>query len=171
MSNKVTSSIAAVVVVFVIVVLSILVYNEVADQGLISTQSETVTQSGNTSWYNYTLDESLHPSSTVSITLYNTTYNGGGTSWRTYTLPAANITWNDYSHVITVHTRFTTGANLHHWDQWNLTWQSAAAYSAEEDITPTSTDVFSLAPLVGLIMIAAVILGIIGYMGTGKQGL
>ena len=103
-------------------------------------------------------------SSVTNITCYNS--SAASESW-------ATTQGTDYS----VNGKYlsiladTTGATISQYDQLNVTYVSNIA-ETEGDTTDMADTVFALLPIIGLVMVAAIILAfVLGFGSGGKKGL
>jgi hypothetical protein len=120
---------------------------------------------GATSGSNYTgevIELKYSPSSVSNITCWN------GSAATAQVESYLTTSGTDYS---TNHKLVTLKAGqASNFTQVNITYVSNAANN-EGESTDTASTVFALAPLIALVVVAAIILGVIlGFGGSGKQG-
>jgi cobalamin biosynthesis Mg chelatase CobN len=125
------------------------------------------TGGSNASVQHITLENSPYSTSnsTITVICYNAT--GATTSsppvtinHKTITIPAASS-----------HAGTTTSAVPKGYSQINVTYTSKIARAQSTDVTPMASTVFTLAPIIALVVIAAIVLVVVLGFGKGRRGL
>ena len=119
----------------------------------------TLTTSSNYTGEMIELDNT--PSSVTNITCYNST--AASESWAT--TQGSHYKLNGRYLTIVAD---TTGATVSQYDQLNVSYDTILADS-EADATSTAETVFTLAPVIAIVMVASVILFVVLSMGKGGK--
>lgn len=150
--------VGSIIALFVAIIIGIMVYFQVT--GGVTAYDDTITEtftgyaaSANASAWSVTVDYSPVDSTNTNVTCYNAT--GPSESYPTFSLSFSTIS--------------VAADAADEFSQVNVTYVSHIA-SLESDATDMATTVFGLAPLIGLVLVAAVLLGVILAFGRGRRG-
>jgi hypothetical protein len=155
-----TKVIGGLVALLLTIIVCVMVYFEVTtsiDQ-LDATTTETFSgytlSTSNESAITLELDNSPVNSANTNVTCYNST--GHTESYPTFSLNMEVVSF--------------AAESSSEFSQINVTYTTHTSAIASDDITPMATTVFSLLPIIALVVVAAVILGVIlGFGGGSKQ--
>jgi len=155
-----TKVIGGIVALLLTIIIGVMVYYEVSDGvDQFSEQTETFTGytalTSNASALVITLDNSPDGASNCNVTCYNAT-------------ASANLSYPAFS---LNHKVIRVAADAaHYYTQVNVTYTGHAG-TDEATTTSMAGTVFTLLPIVALVIVAAIILGVVlGFGGTGKSG-
>lgn len=150
--------------ILVVIIVGVLIYFSIVGTGELGEVIESFSCDNTT---NITSTLTYEPNSAADFTAEYLNSSSG-----TYTtIPATN--WTRAGKSVTFIILNSTGvsnydANL---SAARYTYHSEIGATIRDDVTPASTTIFSLAPLVAIVMIASVILGAVVLFGTNKGGI
>lgn len=157
-------SVTVLVALLIAIVIAVLVYFEVSDINEFNERVERFTgfdgdQGSRDGIRTVNLTNSPRSAAQVNITFFNASGSGQQVCYTT-------------SHTVN-HRSVTTPANAAsiNFTQINVTYTSRAGTAEADDVTPMASTVFSLLPLIALVVVASVILVIIvGFGAGGRRG-
>jgi len=148
------------IVVLVAIIIGLSVYYEIATVDELSVQTELFTGLVNTSDQTKTLD--YPPLSTSEFS--GTWYNKSSAAWSA--MGAGLFTRTGATLVLKTNTGGNDGLNM---SQVNVTYYTQAGVTMRDSVNPPAGSVFSLAPVIGLVLIAGVIMGMILLVSRGRK--
>jgi len=153
-----TKIVGGLVALLITIVIGVMIYWEV-ETSVDSFEEQTQTFTGyshgnNASAQTITLDNSPNSASDTNITCYSST--AGTLSYPTFSLSHKTVT--------------ITAGSASNYTQVNATYTSHLSTDASESNDMSGT-VFSLLPIVALVVVASIILAIVLGFGGGKKGL
>lgn len=177
--DDIPKTLGVVIAILVTIIIGVMIYWNIADSGQMGVVSSIQTASNGSGdvvtsrWFNYTLSYNPASASEVNVTMYNSTVGPVGCAL-SY-VPTANISvaTNRIMLSIGVSNNDSAGTSYYrqnNFTQHNITYYTDTGVVVRRDINPNSQTIFTLAPLIGIVMIAAVVLSIIVLFGATKPG-
>lgn len=164
-----TAVIAGLVALLLTIVIGVMLYFEVTDS---VDQFDEVTETftgytrynhgagtgSNKTGVTITLDNSPYSSSVTNVTCWNAS---GTSAYNRQSYPSFGLNHKTISIAADAARNFT---------QVNVTYTSNIAQAEGSDVTPMAQTVFALAPIIALVVVAAIIIGIVILFGGGRRG-
>lgn len=171
--TTVGTAVGLIIALFLSIIIGVTIYHTVGNISSISQQ-----WSGNTSvladpdYANFTLSLTDYPHSATETRVYwwnetGQTWNNlaagtNGTATHRWTLNSDRTIWFNVTHN-------ETGESVIGMKGVNVSYNSSGAVSKRDDVNPMSATIFALLPIVGLVIVAAVILTVVLGLGY-KRG-
>ena len=160
-NNNFMSTIGGVIGVLAAVLVCVLIYFSIANSGEMGLQTERWTDLTNGSNTVKTLTYKSYSNTDVSGTWYNKSAlsaNWGVLNSTLYTISGSTLTLKTNS----------GGAGGMNMSKVNFSYYSDTGGAIKNNVNPVASTVFSLAPLIAIVLIAAIILGLVTSFGKPK---
>lgn len=153
------SAIISVIVLIISITIGIMIYFNVSYTGTFAEQTETYTGISANSM-NQTLTYLPNSNDDVTIEFYDTI----SSTWNTSTAGTVPLTKGE--HVLSLP---SFRINVTDIDQVRVQYYTTEGAYVKNTANPTSSTVFTLAPIIAIVMIAGIILGIVTVFGRGNK--
>lgn len=164
-TSSIGSAFVAIIIILTMILVGVMVYFDVAETGQFPQQSEVF---ADTTTANTTHTLQYAPRDSTSTYFSGTWYNSSDTTWSA--ISADNLTLSGNRVTFTVR---TLGADSHAYEvyqnlsQVNFSYYTRTGAVVNDDVTPSAETVFTIAPIVAIVVIASLILYVVG--GFGKR--
>ena len=149
-------NIGALISILVVIIIGVLIYYSITDTGELAQGSQTFTASDSLSTITHTLTYRPASISEINLTYYNGTTIKGYATVANLSLAGSSLTvnctnWNQTSHVVT--------------------YYSSTGVVVRDNVNPQASTIFTLAPIVAIIVIASLILAVVMGFGSGRNNI
>lgn len=151
-----------IIAILIAIIIGVLVYYSIATTGEMGRVTDTFTATNAT---NVTSTLTYTPQSDTEMNV--TYYNSSAATW--HTVPSTN--WTRSGRTMTFIVLNGTGVSTYdaNLSQVRYRYYTDTGQTVRDNVDPQASVVFTLAPIVAIVMIASVILAVVSGFGGGKQ--